>query len=109
MTKEKEQELLQLVLKLTGARSIIMLLGNSEMPCSDDVAGRPCEGGHMFDTIYRGVEKRFVGDILHSGAHHSALHVSEAEDEEEKPVNPKVKEAMEKLFGNEEGHGKQGA
>lgn len=87
--KEKSQKLLELVRTLTGAKSVIIVLGDQEMPCEEVKKGGECAGGHTFTTYFLGLRQQDIGDVLHYCAHKEMAHGDE-----------RVDESLKRLFGD---------
>lgn len=91
--EKNQKQLLELVLKLTGAKSAILVLGDETMPCEQAQKGEECHGNHQFLTYHIGMQPKHVGPVLHHMAH-----------EEMEKGNDQIDVALAKLFGNEEGN-----
>lgn len=68
LSTEERTKVLSFVQNETGAPSVIIILGDSMVPCSTVVAGLGCLGDHSTYIGHRGIAPQFLFSVLLSEA-----------------------------------------
>ncbi len=63
LTEAEKEEILRYVLEKTGASSVLMLLGDSELPCPEELKGNQCKG-HKMGILSCNIEDEYMVGLL---------------------------------------------